>query len=288
MSINGMRYFHVNTRSLFGKLRQLELLYAKADILCCTETWLDNRFTNDCVRLPDKTIFRCDRLKNITSLNARPTAGGVCIYIANTWANYTVCIEACSTVTPDYEILTLVTTRPDHRFFATICVYKPPKGNLNKCIKFLYEILDHNRLKKKEIWILGDFNTDLVKRDNPNTVSLLNFAKKSGLRQLINEITRPNVRGGACIDHILSNSSFVSQSGVLDDMVADHFTVYAIRKKRREKKLVTCDTVRDYCKFDNTISAISLRQWIGLILIITLILQPNGIFCTNISTKYWL
>ena len=59
--MKGMSIYHVNTRSLFSKLSQMEIIFSEADVLCCTETWLDNRFSNDLVSLPGKSIFRCDR-----------------------------------------------------------------------------------------------------------------------------------------------------------------------------------------------------------------------------------
>ena len=74
-------------------------------------------------------------------------------------------------------------------------------------------------------------------------ITVILFTKKSrkwGLKQLVNTVTRPNNHGGSCIDHIISNSPFVSKSGVLDDMIADHFTVYAIRKKQKERKQGVC------------------------------------------------
>ena len=55
-----MTFYHVNTRSIISKLRQLEVLFDDVDILCCTETWLDNRFTDGILKLPGKSIFRCD------------------------------------------------------------------------------------------------------------------------------------------------------------------------------------------------------------------------------------
>ena len=233
MSNKGMSFYHVNTRSLYSKLQQLEILYNEADILCCTETWLDNRFSNDCIYLNNKKVFRYDRKSNVRSLNARPTAGGVCIYVDNSWSNYSTRIDECTSVNSDFEILTLVTSRPSHRFFVTICVYKQPKGNLSKCIDFLNEILNHKILQKKEIWILGDFNTDLHKRDNSMTVLLHRFTKKWDLKHLVNQTTRPNNSGGTCIDLIMSNSPFISNHGVCNDMIAEHFTVFAIRKKTK-------------------------------------------------------
>ena len=72
---------------------------------------------------------------------------------------------------------------------------------------------------RKEIWILGDFNTDLLKRNDVNTVALQSFAKKNGLLQQISGITRPSSRSGSCIDLIMTNSRFVCKSGISDDMI---------------------------------------------------------------------
>ena len=57
MSIKRMKFYHVNLRSLFGKLNQLDLLYSEVDVICCSETWLDNRFTDNLVNLPGKSIY---------------------------------------------------------------------------------------------------------------------------------------------------------------------------------------------------------------------------------------
>ena len=88
-------------------------------MLCCSETWLDNRYTDDLVSLPNKTIFRMDRRTDVSSYNARPTAGGVCVYTSKALANYTSCLLECSKICQDFEIITLVTTKPDHRYFIT-------------------------------------------------------------------------------------------------------------------------------------------------------------------------
>ena len=82
------------------------------------------------INLPNKLIFRMDRKSDIIHYNSRPMAVGVCIYMTDLFANYTTCLKKCSCITQDFEILTLVTSRPDHRFVVTICVYKPLKGNL--------------------------------------------------------------------------------------------------------------------------------------------------------------
>ena len=61
MAVKGMQFYHVNVRSLFSKLNQLEVLFHDVDILCCTETWLDNRFNDEMLKLANMKIFRMDR-----------------------------------------------------------------------------------------------------------------------------------------------------------------------------------------------------------------------------------
>ena len=68
----------------------------------------------------------------------------------------------------------------------------------------------------KEIWILGDFNTDLLKRNDSNTVKILAFTEKNGLTHYIKDITRPNVKGDSCIDLIMSNCLYVNSCGIND------------------------------------------------------------------------
>ena len=45
---------------------------------------------------------------------------------------------------------------------------------------------------------------------------------------MINEITRPNTNSGSCNDLIMTNCAFVILSGVLNDYISDHYTVYSV------------------------------------------------------------
>ena len=87
--------------------------------------------------------------------------------------------------------------------------------------------------------------------------------KKKGLSQCINDTTRPNARGGSCIDLIMLNCLFIRSSEIDDDFVSDHYTFFCVRKKKKEKKIFTEETVRDYSKFskDNFCNLISNIEW---------------------------
>ena len=47
-------------------------------------------------------------------------------------------------------------------------IYRAPHGDHKKCIEKLREILSHKENFKKEIWFLGDFNVDFLKRNDIN------------------------------------------------------------------------------------------------------------------------
>ena len=83
----------------------------------------------------------------------------------------------------------------------------------------------------------GDFNTDMLKRDDPNTVKITSFIKKHSLKQLIDGITRLNRRGVSCIDLIMTDSSFIHESSILNDFISDHYTIYSIRKKKKKRNM---------------------------------------------------
>ena len=102
-----------------------------------------------------------------------------------------------------------------------------------------------------------------MKRNDPNIISLQSFIKSHGLIQLITTITYPNKNSGTCIDLIMTNCAFVIDSGVLDDYVSDHYTVYGIRKKRKENKecqIKTCRQYRNY-KHDDFEILLRAKNW---------------------------
>ena len=248
--IKGLRFIHVNTRSIYRKISLIENLYSDADFICCSETWLDNRIPDNMVGINNMKILRCDRVQGITDYNVHIIGGGVCIYMSKKWFEFTTLVNDGTCITKDYEVLSIEVNKPTFRKLFIACLYRPPKGDIENCLIFLKNLVYQYQQQNFEIWILGDFNIDVLKRDDLKTVRLLSVCKKLGLKQLIKGITRPNQKGGTCIDLIMTDSVFVSDSGVLDDFVSDHYSIYCIRKKAREKKDIISKVVRDYARYD--------------------------------------
>ena len=244
----GVRIVHVNTRSIFRKVTLLEELYADCDILCCTGTWLDDIIQENLDKTSNMKIFRCDHECGIRDYNVHIIGGRVCIYVANKWSDYVSLVKEGTTISKDFEIVVLTKSKPNFKKMFIACVHKRPKGRLYKLYKLLNNLVNNFQAKKCEIWILGDFKTDFLKRDNVNVVQTYRFRTKLGLKQVIDQVTRPNRKGGSCIDWRVTDSAFVRESGVLDDFVSDHYTVYCIRKKFKENCIHVTRTVHDYRK----------------------------------------
>ena len=258
----GITLLHVNISSIYRKINQLNVLYNSVDFLCCSETWLDNRFHDNLVKIDNMKILRMDRVNNAVTYNVKNTGGGVCIFIGKLFKDHTTIYTPGSKVTLNFEIITVLVNRPNFKKIAIICLYKPPKGNVQHLIDFLKNLLSTPQFHHRELWILGDWNENWLKRDNPNTVKIIYFCKNLGLTQLIDSITRPNQRGGTAIDLIMTNSQYVFEKGIINDMISDHFTIYVVRKKEREKKMAWL-YVRDYRNFnsENFSTLLANQNW---------------------------
>ena len=193
--------------------------------ICCSETWLRPEIDSSILLFPGKKIFRLDK----TAPCGKTRGEGVCIFVSKKRPPFTEINLICPALTRDSEILTVNVTKPNTNWLIIRCVYKPPIGTSDLLIEFLKKMYTGI---SREIWLLGDFNVDNLDRANENRLKYLK--KKNGMKQLINVSTRPNLRGGTCIDWIATNTDFVNLSGVLDIIISDHLPVYCVKKKSRK------------------------------------------------------
>ena len=139
--------------------------------------------------------------------------GGVCIYIDSKFSKYCQVLQECSTSNEGIAILTISLRKPGLKIMNIYVLYKPPKSTSKKVVNYLKSISALIMPQNIELWILGDFNTDFLVRDNDSTKKLTSYLRSIGFYQLINQITRPGIHKGTCIDWILTNSPFVKYSG---------------------------------------------------------------------------
>ena len=150
-------------------------------------------------------------------------------------------------------MITILVKTPSVKYMLITCVYKPTTGDLEKLIPLLENVLNRRDIIKREKWILGGFNVDLLKRNLPILTKVNRFLKKKGLRQLIISCTRLTQFGGSCIDWIITDCNFVSKSSILNDLISDHYPIYCICKKVCEKVVREWKNIRLYKRFDQNV-----------------------------------
>ena len=157
------------------------------------------------LNFPGKRLFRLDR----NTGNGKIRGGGVYIYVSDKLAPYSeIDLERICTA-KDFEALTVNVDKPNTRFMHISCMYKPPPGNNGICLDFIKKIYRNTR---REIWLLGDLNIDFLNRTCDVRLKFINAFKALGIKQLISRVTRPNPRGGTCIDWIPSSLDFIKDT----------------------------------------------------------------------------
>ena len=129
------------------------------DLIAFNETRLDSGINDRMVHINNYDLIRKDRSRN---------GGGVCIFLRNS-INYKIRHDL---ILPELECVCIEVTKPQSRPFLVSTVYRPPIAppeffdNLEKLIK---AIDDEN----KEMYILGDLNCDMLRKDNEiNTLTM--------------------------------------------------------------------------------------------------------------------
>ena len=119
-------------------------------------------------------------------------------------------------------------------------MYRPPADT--KFYVSLERQLESIWIKRKNIFIMGDLNSDLLrKRGNGTAVSengtkLLNVITKFGLVNVIKQPTRITTTSQTLIDvSLTSDKSKVAKAGICDTGIADHRLNYAVLRLQRKR-----------------------------------------------------
>ena len=121
------------------------------------------------------TVFRQDRISDIYDYDINNIGGGICLYVNSKYTDFSEIKKNGTTTCKDYEIPNVLISKPTFRNLAIINVYKPPTGKIDNSIVYLKSLFKQVEIAKREIWIIGDFNTDWLKRDSPDTVKMMYF-----------------------------------------------------------------------------------------------------------------
>ena len=185
------------------------------DILCFTETRLDDQII-PLYQLPGYTMFNTCRNRY---------GGGVAVYICRKYKSKLS--DICSIINIAVECLGVEFSCLDKRYFC-LCVYRPPNGSKNLFLctlsDILTEIFDKNYTA---VYVLGDFNVDLLVHKNDNFVNdFINLMYSFSFLPLITRPTRVTDTSASLIDHIWTSQVETNTSNfILETDISDHFPV---------------------------------------------------------------
>ncbi len=125
-------------------------------------------------------------------------------------------------------------------------------------IESFRDVLDLVSDEDKEIYILGDFNCDiLTKTRSKVTKDLLSITSDVHLEQIIQEPTRITSTSESAIDLVFtSHTNRVIQKGVLHYGITDHSMPFIVRKAHILKCQAKDVWVRNYKNYDQDVFVI--------------------------------
>ena len=202
----------------------LDELEYEFDIIGITETKITNS------SLPLKTNLNIPGY----SFEYVPTplaSGGVGMYI-NAKLNYSV-LEATSN--KDFQALWIEIQFPNKKNIYCGIIYRQHSCPEN-FLKYIDDTIEHYNMKDRTIYLLGDFNIDLLKSETCSYSSNFLISLQSGfLLPTIDKPTRVYNNSATLIDNILTNApDKVICSGNIVSDISDHYSQFCISMDSKE------------------------------------------------------
>ena len=249
-SKRGLHIAHLNCQSICNKLDyvKLQIKLSGFDIFTLSETWLTQNYPEELLDIPLYDMIRQDR--NWEGCRENKRGGGVALYLKQGIKYSTAELQKFNFSSQNMEILWVTIKNDNQRKIIIGTLYRPPQGNVKEFVEALTVVVnDIVDGTKADIFILGDFNINYQESNTPDKKNLKNFESLTGLKQLIDKPTRYAVNNST-IDLILTNSSFVTASGVLELNCSDHEAIYVTRKKPKESYNTIKTEGRSYRTYD--------------------------------------
>ncbi|KAK6171783.1 hypothetical protein SNE40_018213 [Patella caerulea] len=223
---------HNNVCSLLPKLDIIEAEFSDHDIICITESHLDNTIKDSEILLPGyRSPIRLDRNRH---------GGGVVVYIKNN-LHFQIRHDL---INPNIELI-FIDLFTDYTKFLLGVLYRPP----NTRVAFwdiLYDTLS-NALDSDSFFILtGDFNINILSNSS-NCAKFEKLLQRLNLENLIKEPTNFTTLPGSCIDLFITNrKSLISETHVNAPICSTHSPIILSLNIKTYKQLTYKRTVRNY------------------------------------------
>lgn len=139
---NYLKFLHLNAQSAKNKCDEFSMFLSKFsfqfNVIMVTETWYQQQ--SDVLHLPGYQSFFLNRPSR--------RGGGVLQLVSNEFS--CTLIPEFSTITPDYEVLSL-----QYKKYVFVVVYRPPDGKIDNFITFFERILSFVCLNDMNLFVGG-------------------------------------------------------------------------------------------------------------------------------------
>ena len=210
---------HINSRSILSKLNDIQVLIDQcgANIIAVTETWLNS---------DNEDFVSINGFKFISSCGFVDRGGGVGLFISNNISFKIVDFASFSIRVTSFEFLLVKIIQPKSTDTYVGVVYRHPNSNIQLFNLEFFNIIDY--FKNKNIFLLGDFNIDLL------TASLHQYSSQfydnvasCSLLPVFTKPTRITLNSQTTIDNILTNFPLYNcTSTIIIDNISDHFPIF--------------------------------------------------------------
>ena len=209
---------HINARSLAPRLNEVcHLLHSEGlEILCISETWLTEEILDAVLLVPGYTLFRCDR-------PGGRRGGGVAVLVSDSLRVSR--LHDSSGGEPGVEALWLSVGGTGRAQVIIGAIYRPPGALTARLRDAIREQLEMALAVGKPVYVLGDFNVNLLTANSVDTVHFNSLLRDLNMTQLITDPTHP-LPVSSLLDLVITSvSSSDVRASVLPDLIADHFPI---------------------------------------------------------------
>ena len=225
LTAKGFKMGHLNIQGLQNKFDQVQLMLNNSNndihIFGLSETKLKDFHPDSSFKIENYQLFRKDR---IITRERREQGGGIIVYVRNG-----VKVERrLDLERNEMECVWVEVFPKNSKDFLVGNLYRHPNEGVQWNEHF-EDFMETVLGKQKEIYLLGDFNRDLM---NENTrKAWLEYMEPFGLNQKVNYATRKTAHSQTLIDHIYCNvESNISSINVPEIGLSDHFPIFLTRK----------------------------------------------------------
>ena len=243
----GFKLGHLNIRSLVKKMDQVRLMLSNSDIdvFSLSETWLKSHLHSGLVELEGYNMFRLDR-----GTRGKKRGGGLVTYINTKYSEHCESLSDLNASDEHVEAQWVQIHRPHCKNVVMCNIYRPPNGDLKKAILYLENCLLQINMDKTNLFLMEDMNVNYKNKSTSSYKRLNFFLQSNGLTQHVHNTTRNTDKTKSLLDLAVTNSSFVSQAGVLDHFISDHQPIYILHKKGRDSRKSVSFEGRSYRNFN--------------------------------------